>query len=265
MIAYVTLPTDIDRETYISYCLKTQSLSLETLSGGYYNRIPISSVNLNLIEFPEKVGEKGSQVVCIEEDNGQLIVITVLGKYNTIGDTVEGDMKFSKTSKIAHVESRGSLKSQTYTVMVKGDKNPSIILKVFNNRKLKGKLLLEVDGDIVTVANNSIDNTSFNSTTNTVHDITNDKRSIVKQTGSSVETLVEEVSYQEVTEFKINNGKEAMVLGNKFETFMNKLLDKIAAETVTTSLGQMPILNSAEFLDMKKEVKSLLSDIAKLE
>lgn len=267
MVAYVTIPTDIDREEYISYCLKTQSLSLETLEGGYYNRVPVSIVNLNLIEFPEKVGQRGSQVICMFTDREQPVVVTVLGKFNTIGDTVEGDMKHSVSDNEVHIETRGSRKTQSYTIVARGDKTPHIVLKVFNNKKLKGKFLLEVDGDIVTVGNNLIDNTAFNSITNTVYssDKDEDKKTIVEQLKDTITSTAENFSYQEVKEFKINGGKEAMLLGNKMEAFLNTLLDKIGAITVTTALGQMPILNAADILAMKKDINPLLSKIGKLE
>ena len=266
MIAYVSLPSDISREEYISYCLKTQSLTIETLSGGFYNRVPISIVNLNLIRFPVKLGERGSQVVCIEEGS-QPIVVTVLGEFDSLGDTSEGDMKYFTSTRETHVEVRGSVKSQTLNMFVKGDENPSLILKVFNNRKLKGKLLLEVDGDIISIANSSIENTSYNQILNTVNSNNPDEElsSYVKQTKDSIETSSKKIAYIDTESFNIGKADEPMVKGNSLDTLLNKILDEVSNITVTTSSGVVPIMNKAQMLLLKDEVKTILSQIANLE
>lgn len=266
MIAYVSLPTDVDREEYISYCLKTHTLTVETISGGYYNRVPISSINLNLVRFPLVIGEKGSQVICMIEENGLPVVVTVLADFDGVGDMFENEMKFSRNSKDVNVEIRGSVKSQSINLIVNGNKTPSITLRVLNSKKLKGKFLLEVDGDIEAVSHNSIKNSAYNSIESTVLSDSeeDDKQTKVTQTKDSIESDSEKVTFVNTKEFVIAEGEEPMVLGSKLETLLNNLIEEISSSTVSTSLGQMPLLNATSIAKLKKDVKGILSEIAKL-
>ena len=43
---------------------------------------------------------------------------------------------------------------------------------------------------------------------------------------------------------------------------MEKLLDTIYRSTVTTQLGQMPLLNKEEFKSMKEELENLKSKVS---
>jgi len=54
-------------------------------------------------------------------------------------------------------------------------------------------------------------------------------------------------------------GEEPMVLGSKLETLLNNLIEEISSSTVSTSLGQMPLLNATSIAKLKKDVKGILS------
>jgi hypothetical protein len=313
MIGYVTLPTDISREEYISYCLKTYTVSIETISGGFYQRVPISSVNLNLIDFPHKPTEKGSQVVFQLEDNGSPIIYTVLERTNLLGDTLEGDMKHSRSSEEdgSYIETRGSLKNGSYTVLVVNESYPQLILKVLNSKKLQGRLLAEVDGDVELVAHKSILETAFEEIVSIVEssDENSDESSKISQIKDLIEITVkqfnlitettnlkssktttlesqnldvkvdkdvtiksktfktdsDQVSFSNVSSFKIGKGSQPMILGTELISLLTQLITLLTTTTVTTTSGAVPLNSAPSFGQLITKLSNLTSKVATLE
>jgi hypothetical protein len=51
------------------------------------------------------------------------------------------------------------------------------------------------------------------------------------------------------------------MLGTKTAIFLKDAIEEIGNSTITTMLGQMPLLNSAKILSLQKRVDELLSEV----
>ena len=55
---------------------------------------------------------------------------------------------------------------------------------------------------------------------------------------------------------KLGDGKENVVLGNTFKDLFDELLTEISNITITTSIGQMPVINKIKFEELKLKTKT---------
>src|SRR5437870_5080190 len=93
-LAYIVIPSDVDREKFITECYKTSTVSIFSEHNGFCNRVPIDTFSLNFINFPDKVDEMGSAVsYLLDPVHSRPIIV---GIYNT-KDEISGlkENKFS--------------------------------------------------------------------------------------------------------------------------------------------------------------------------
>ena len=66
-IAYLALPSDLDRSEYINLCLKTSTVCMRCEDGSFYTRVPVGSSVLDRLEFPLTIQELGLPLLFINE------------------------------------------------------------------------------------------------------------------------------------------------------------------------------------------------------
>lgn len=257
-VGYIAIPSDLERDAYIRSCFKQNRVSIKTKDGGFINRVPIGKNCINLIEFPLTTLESGSPVVWINEPvHNQPIIVEVLNKDDEYFDLTEYQSKFIRKYKNNLVEIVSSPKSGYIGMTVDSEEDSEIYLNIYNKNRV-GKLNITVQGDvnihtegIVTFEQNG----AFITET-------------VDIDGSGVSTKFTQTEEEQVFEgnrFRLNEGSQAMLLGDMTRQFLDNFVEEVGRSTVTTSLGQMPLLNAIQIKALKLKTEVLLSKIGYLD
>lgn len=266
-IAYVVIPSDVDRSVYIRECFKTSTVSIFSEFNGYTNRVPVDIFTLNFIEFPENVNQFGSALsFTIDGVHKRPIITGIYNKQDELCDLKEHQFKFKRHWKGNMVEMVGSPDGKYLGINVSADEGGEIFLNVKSNDS-SGKVNINVDGDCnVTSLNNTSIKQFGTLSLITVNKNDQDEATVEEHTSTSrtIFTKEEEINVEKLS---INNGEENFVLGQLFKKFLQEFIKEVSNATVTTSLGQMPLINKAKILEYSKDDKidKFLSTVAFLD
>ena len=103
-MGYVILPNGLSREKYVSTCYKTGTISVVT-EGGFeiVHRVRIGKLAIQMIDFPNKVGQLGSCVAWVNIANqNEMVVFDVMFKENEISDNIESSFIIKKSKGDSH-------------------------------------------------------------------------------------------------------------------------------------------------------------------
>lgn len=254
-VAYVTIPSDVDRESFIAHCYQTNTLYIKTEDGGYHKNIATDNWSFNFIDFPQKPGDNGSLVFYVQEPvHKELMVIGIVNSDNEIVDLVEGQFKLRKKWLNNFVEITGSAKDGYLSMTVDSQDNSSFIIHV-NNENNNAELNIEVAGNIIINALNSISLISKGNHSVQVFDPNDNTK--------YSEILVESEEINASTDkFSINEGSSPITLGDQCKLIFDNLFDELGKSTVATTMGQMPLLNAQQIVAMKENTANILSLIS---
>lgn len=262
IFGYIGLPTDMDREQFITLCHQSKTVSVRTEIGGFHNHVPISLDDLNVITFPETYKDLGSGVVlgCSSEKE-KYFILKVFEPTSELLDTKENQFKIKRHYNGSSVEVTGSGKDKFIGITVdssdKEEGSGTFYVSVSNKSK-SAKLKVEVLGNIELFSEKK---TTINSSEKILLKTT--KSTDPKQYSSFEQT--NNLNHFVSDKFKINNGDQSMVLGDLLKDFSDRLITTLAASTVTTALGQMPLLNATQIANFKQETNKWLSKIGSLD
>jgi hypothetical protein len=266
-IAYVVIPSDVDRSVYIRECFKTSTVSIFSEFNGLSNRVPVDLFTLNFIEFPELQNQFGSALSFIIDGVHKKPIITGLyRKQDELCDIKEHQFKFKREFKGNVVEIVGSPDGKYLGINVSSDKGGEVFLNV-RSKDASGKININVDGDCnVTALNNTTLKQFGTLSLLTVNRDNTDEATIEEHTSTSRTIFTKEME-NNVDKFSINNGDQPFVLGQLFKKYLKDMIQEIANATVTTQLGEMPLLNKAKIMEYVKDEKinDFLSKIAFLD
>jgi hypothetical protein len=254
-IAYVAIPRDLDRATYITECYKQGLISIRTEDGGFYNRVPVSLWAFNFIEFPEKEDENGSTVAYINEPiHNQPMVIAIVNKNDELVDLVEHQFKLKRKYKDNFVEIVGSAKGGYLGINVDAENDAEVFINVVNKNKT-AKLDISIDGEIITHTTGDATHTRYGEYTNeTIEENDESQSAYHKQTTSSNEFKNDN--------FKINEGSDPMTLGNKLKSLLDDFFDELYKSTVPTQMGLQYLTNRELLHKYKDRTDEFLSEIS---
>ncbi len=227
-VGYVILPRDLDRESYIKTCYRTGTVTLFIEDGfDITNRVRIGKIAIQLIEFPNKVGELGSPVVWVNYPGQEEPIITeVLFNQQEGLDIQEGSFLLKK-------EKSGS-DSQ-----------------VFMSRD--GKMMISVRSD-------------YDETFIDIRSLGKDNTGAVNISSNGTVNVISDNEVNVVSKLiKHNDGTEPMVLGDTLAEFLTNFVDQVGAITVATSIGAQPIINKVQVLELKNSIEAIKSQISKLD
>lgn len=254
-IAYIALPTDIDRLKYIALCYKTSTVCIRTDDGAFYTRVPISDRDLQDLDFPEESKALGTPVVFVnEEKKNQLIIVATLTWSDNLPDLKQGQFRSRKMVGNTFVEIGGSAKEKRIGIIINTDSEGEALISILSKNN-NGKFTVEIQGDANILVSNKISLESSRGTT--ISTITKTNTSSFTQTDTENKFISKK--------FIINKGNEAMMLGNETTSLLNKLITTISKATVMVNGTPMPLLNATEILQFTSETQKLLSKSAFLE
>lgn len=267
-IGYVHIPTDVDREKYIGECFRSSSVSLFTEHNGYFNRVPIDRFSLSFIDFPNKTNENGSAVSYHVDPVHKRPIITGIHFTNDeLADLVEHQFKFKRILGNNQVEITGSPKEKYIALNVNADKEGNLSLNV-NSHDDSGSINLNVEGTTqITSTQNTIVKQHSSYVLKTVNKQDEKKYSLFVQTpeennlSGDVTNIDSPNTNINTDKLRINNGEEPIILGKKWASFMKDLIKEIGQSTVSTTIGQQPLLNATKIIEYQNKVDDLLSKI----
>lgn len=253
-VAYVAMPSDLERGDYIRDCYKNLHISIVTEEGGFMNRVPISNEILNFIEFPKKATEFGSPIIyCTDDIRQHPFVLTKLSPKSELGDGKEHAFKFRRRLQNKAVEISGDVDRGNINIVLNSDDKAGFISIKLLNKNKDGKFSVDIGGDIVfqnTGLTQFIQQQSFEVVTIDPNDTKN-------QTSFKQDIEATELKAKKVL---LNKGDNPIPKGNQLKSFLEDLIDEIASITVTTSIGQQPVLNKAKIIALKTKIDKILSE-----
>ena len=250
-IAYVTIPSDVDRGTFIYESIRKGTITIKTEDGGIFRNCPVSKNVFNYLSWPQRYQDNGTPVFYVTEPKHQQpVVIGALNFNDEIVDHNENEFRISRERLNSLVQIIGNSENGDLLFMVQGDERSNLNIRL-SHPDNKSELSIDIDGVYDIKATKNIETSSQTNITNRVGE-SEDDASVIDQTSSEVNVRV--------PKFILNDGEEAMVLGNMWKDFMDSFIDEIASSTVTTSLGQMPLLNAAQITRFKTRTEEILSE-----
>ncbi len=134
-IGYVIIPSDVNREEYISNCFLNETVSIYPESGGIsYNNVKVSVNCLNNIEFPEINDTFGSCVVYLLHPTQKIPII--VGVISKTDESITLNYKLFKLSK--------SLGDNSVTITGDGS-NGNLMVSLFSDSEDGGQLIIDVN------------------------------------------------------------------------------------------------------------------------
>ena len=251
---YVFIPSDIARDEFITNCYIQGTISIRTEDGGVYHNCPASRNVFNEIYWPELEGQFGSIVTYVlEPRHQQPIVVALLNPNDQVVDLKESQFKIGRKTSTNIAEIAGENNPVANIIMYVEGRSSSTINIIAANDTQKADITLDSAGTLncYAVSNLKIKSQSEIELT-------------VGETAESSSSIIQSSSFinANTSKFQINKGSEAFILGNKMKAFLDDLVTEISQSTVTTSLGQMPLLNAAQIAKYKTRTTELLSEIS---
>lgn len=244
-IAYVAIPSDLDRATYIADCYKNWHVSVRTEDGGFLNRVPITPEVLNFIEFPLTPSELGTCVQYVTDEQHQTtFIVNRFANREEIGDGREHMFQLRRKYKGQFVEISGSAKEGFINLFV-------------DAKSIKGGLNIHINSDnddaLLNIDIAGILKTSTKSTQLTQTDSFEVSTTDGDNESSYQQTATENKFFNK--RFIVNDGENPAVLGNEIKTFLGNFIDEVSKITVNGS----PISNLVQVQDLKKKLDDMLS------
>ena len=255
-IGYVTMPKDIDRDNFIINCINSGTISFITEDSERFDNVKVSKNLFNFIQFPKEETQAntqlnlGSLIFWVKSYNHNFpIVIAILSKEDEFININEHEFVLNRNYLGNFVEIRGNAKNSNLNINIisKEDSKGSLNIKVSNKEK-NAKANIFVEGNLEAYASNEAKIYSGNKLITEVINFKDKTKSI--KTTITKEGIVD------------NEGDEPILRGNKTVDLINKLIRLISQATVSTSLGQMPLLNAIEIAKLESETKELKSELS---
>jgi len=260
-IAYVIIPSDIGREKYIRECYRTSTVSICSEHNGVNHRVPVDLFTLNFIKFPKAVSEIGSAVTFKTDPvHKSPIIDGIYFKADEISNLKEHQFRFRRELNNKFVEIIGSPDGNYLGLNVKADTGGEVYIKV-NSEDKSGKLSVDIAGDVnlSTSGNTNITQQGSLNLTTVNKDDEQDFSALIQDSDSH--EFFDKEHIVNTGKLNINYGEEPFILGSKWKKFMDDFIDQVGNSTVTTAIGQMPLLNKAQILEFKEKTKELLSKV----
>lgn len=224
----VSLPPDIDREAYIQSCFLTGTITVANDNGEVVHNVRIGKMLIQLVDFPETLEDSGSDVLCMTAPyTGQLFIVEVYPTGKQSAYQRENQFRFFKNNEIGSagvlIDGRGNI-----ILSVDGEEQDGTILITVSNKDRRGKLTINVNGEI---------------------NVVNDGKTNIKSTDQV---------FIDCPKILLNESEEPMILGKKLVDFLSEWLDQLGKE----SAGPYPLLGNSFYIQLKNKLKDLKSTLS---
>jgi len=272
--AYITIPTEVDREQFIQQCYRMNRVCLLTENNEFFKDVPIDKSAIQNIEFPESGGGIGSPVIWVNiEPYNQVVIVAVLSKNDETFFLNEKKFKLNKTFGSNSVDITGDGGSGNLLISLNSDKEEGGLLNItINNKNKTGQLKIFINGSGEIYCTDSLNIKTTKKLNFEISDISKDDKittlTYVKGEGFKYKdeyqnSIIAKDGEINITSKKIihNSGNEPMLLGNTTIQLISDLLDQLAKE----SAGPYPLLGQAQYTILKQKLDKLKSTKSFLE
>lgn len=160
-VGYITLPLDIDRNTYIRNCFKRGAISIVLEDGGVIDDVSILQEAFSKLIFPRTSSELGSTVFWVNiPKRNQPVVIGTLSKSNEFIGLTENEFSFRKDSEFGFVEVSGNGKNGDVNVMVNHNQDRGKINIIASNKSSTAEVNVKVKGNVNVYSTNQLNLTA---------------------------------------------------------------------------------------------------------
>jgi hypothetical protein len=266
---FIIIPRDVDKQKFIEFCYRTGTVSLLLENGGVIDQVLITREALQDIEWPESFKTKGSQLVWINQPRkNQPIAIGRISLTNEFVNFNKGKGSLRRVSK--NFVSEVFVDAEKGTVIVTS--NSSVegggdIYIISTNKDKTSKLHVRVSGD-VNVSSSNFNLVNSDTFSLTIKDTDEDEEvteiKYKKGVGLSYkdefknEIIINEegVKISPHSSFKIKEGSQPMVLGDKLFDQQNEFIDlviRLSAQCAAMA-GALGLPNAAEFTTISQQL-----------
>ena len=255
-VAYIKIPVDIDRETFITHCYRTGTAFVQGVDNQFESSVLISTDLIHKLVFPSKEGKLGSSVLCVTDRvYGTSKIIGVFQDADTDQEIYEENQwrTFKGNGEsFTDLDVKGNTGEINLTAHSGGNKNVASNFRFLNSQN-EAKLKIEVQGDFSIEADRDLKMYVQRNLEVEIEDIDNnegDVTSIKYESGKGF-TFLDEF------ENSISTDKNGILLGNKngeefslsnkgftyknkkanLKSIFNDFLDSMLASIIQTPAG----------------------------
>lgn len=265
---YVYLPSDKDRDEYISNCIRTNTITVVNTNGEVRSKVKIGRLAMQVLQFPESSSSVGSPVVCANVENkSQLLVIEVYDFEDEFVLINENEFAVSRKTQSSSAELRVQGSKGIVLINVDSDNKEGgkLIINVANSENA-GEVALEVDGSVSVKANGEIRNESNSNISSVVYNDVDsfDRLSInfnltefevLRQTRSDAESDLRTLS-----SLTLNESRFAYQLFDEDEAIITSIVSNADATTISGATNVI-LGEGAESIVLGETLAQLLKDV----
>lgn len=286
--AYVCIPKDQDRESYIRHCYSTNTVFLRDEFGSTYRNCAISKSIIQEIRFPNNSNEIGDCVIInfIPKHN-QAVVVGILPLKNNPPDILsDGEFRMKKVRESSLVDFFGSAERSQVSLSItsSGDQSSRLMTNLTGERHdalleeyVKGEVSRQSTRRYLIKSNQELDIQVVDDQDNLLGRINyvNGQGLKILDEFSNEILMKDGVVRIKRGENYINmnnkisigdeNSQYKAVLGEILKDKLDRIIDEIVKITVPTALGPSGVpINSVQLLQLKTEFGQFLSDLIKI-
>lgn len=236
-VAYIYVPEDFERETFVRNAVRTGHVSiLMAQSSERVDNCRVAKHVMNDIVFPVESGGQGSLVIWVNLPKHELpMIIGVINKSNEVAAQFENEFFLKREIAGSTVEIVGNAKKKILTIDLNAGSDANIVLKSSGTIKVQSPSV-NVSATTVNAQCNSL-------TANAANDATLKSKHVLVNS----------------TDIKFKDASEQIALGETVKLIVDDLLDALASTTVATAIGAQPLSSAATMLELRAKTEAILS------
>lgn len=277
-VGFVVVPSEVDREQYISDCYRTNTLTINGGKGyGYFSGVHADINVMQNIKFPTDETNRGTPVVWVKDAVSQLpVIIGVLRKQNEYYSLAENQYRVGRGTETRNVEVfiDGTTTALQVTLLGDKDEPANVDIKITSENK-DSVFNMFCDNEINITSEKTINITANQKASLNITEKGKDKATFVYELGKGFaykdefeNEIVAKDGEVDIISKKINHnsGKEPMVLGDTLADLLDEFLKAVQAITVISPVGQTSVpVNVADFAAIQAKLDTIKSKISNLE
>lgn len=249
-IAYVILPSNVEREAYVQHCIRTNTIDCITETGDFIKDAMVSKGVMSNIIFPQETRKMGSAVILLTvPKQGRSIAIGILPKGDEIDVIKEREFYFvSETDRgIVTLSGVGSDPGMYINIESFTEEGGDLVINI-SNKSNSGSLRINVKGYIEVFAEDYI---KVSSKEEVVNEVLNDNGDVLRSITINKDFVL------------LGEGTEPVLLGETTKQLLIDIIDEMANISTSTALGVMPLLNKIQVMALKNNIDRILSEKVK--
>lgn len=268
-VGYIVVPSGVDRDLFVSKCIRTNRVSLYTHNGDYSDRVPVSGQTIQSIDFPNEPGELGSAVlfVVVPKKNKPVVICTLLSHEESMISS-EGEFYLEKKTESGVARIGGSNVDGVINIVSNFKDVSKVNLVSFSedaeiNIRTNGDVNVEAEENILIKSYNKVEILVSNIDTGGESKITYEKGYGFTYEDEFENKIEANSSGITISSDKIligsENSTEPSVLGQTFSTEILKTQALLAA--LKNSIQSAPVVPNDGGASFKAAISSAISSL----